>query len=207
MNGILEGDWSPGLDEAEQHTLLALARDTLVWLVADDVPPLDMMRYRLSDGLRTAYATFATLKAGVALRGCIGTLTASEPLYRSVHHNTIQAGSRDPRFPPVTAAELDGIRLHLSILSPMVPIDDLVQFKIGTHGIVLEKAGERAVFLPEVAAEQGWTAEETAEFLCAKAGLRARAWREDASFKVFTSFCLHEPAAPPDAGDHRTEAT
>jgi len=50
---------------------------------------------------------------------------------------------------------------------------------------VLAKGRRRAVFLPQVAPEQGWDLATTLEHLACKAGLPADAWREDCEFQVF----------------------
>jgi AMMECR1 domain-containing protein len=43
------------------------------------------------------------------------------------------------------------------------------------------------VFLPQVATEQGWTREQMLSQLARKAGLPADAWRQGATFEVFTA--------------------
>jgi uncharacterized protein (TIGR00296 family) len=57
--------------------------------------------------------------------------------------------------------------------------------RIGTDGVVLRKNGKSAVFLPQVAPEQGWGVEETLTHLATKAGLKPDDWKEGASFLVF----------------------
>ena len=64
-----------------------------------------------------------------------------------------------------------------------VPSSD--DIRIGTDGIVLNKAGRSAVFLPQVAPEQGWDLSETLTHLSRKAGLAADDWKEGADFLVF----------------------
>ena len=51
--------------------------------------------------------------------------------------------------------------------------------------MVLNKAGRSAVFLPQVAPEQGWDLSKTLEQLSMKAGLAANDWKQGASFLVF----------------------
>jgi len=58
--------------------------------------------------------------------------------------------------------------------------------------MTLEKAGRGAVFLPQVATEQGWTLEETLTHLSLKAGLPPDAWREGAAFTVFEAIVFSE---------------
>ena len=54
-------------------------------------------------------ATFVTLKRNGQLRGCIGSAAAFRPLAVDVVENAVAAAFRDPRFPPLTAAELDDL--------------------------------------------------------------------------------------------------
>jgi len=184
------GAWSPGLTEEEKTTVFAIAGDTLRWCTSGSREPFALDAYELTPKLREEMATFVTLKVGDRLRGCIGSLAPVASLAQSIHDNTVNAALRDTRFRPVTAEEVAGIDIHLSVLSPIVPIPSLAEFHIGEHGIILEKGRQRAVFLPEVAVEQNWTKEETLTALSMKAGLPADAWRAGASFKVFSSVAL-----------------
>ena len=77
-------------------------------------------------------------------------------------------------------------------MSPIRDIASIAEFKIGQQGIILEKGRYRAVYLPEVATEQGWTVEQTLSSLSMKAGLPPDAWREGTRFKVFESAVLSE---------------
>lgn len=186
------GEWTPGLTEGEQQTLFAIARDTLKWCVEGGKGKFSFDAYTLTPLMKTNMATFVTLKIQGQLRGCIGSLMPVEPLYMSVHGNAINAALRDPRFSPVRPEELSRIKVDVSILSPIRDIESIKEFKLGQHGIILEKGRYRAVYLPEVAPEQGWTVEETLSSLSMKAGLPPDAWREGARFKVFGSVVLSE---------------
>lgn len=186
------GEWTPGLSAAEQQTLFALARDTLRWCVEGGKGKFRFDGYTLTPLMRTPMATFVTLKIKGHLRGCIGSLAPAEELYLSVHGNAINAALRDPRFLPVDPRELPAIEVDVSILSPIRDIASVAEFKVGNHGIILEKGRHRAVYLPEVAVEQGWSVEETLSSLSLKAGLPPDAWREGAKFKVFESVVLSE---------------
>jgi AmmeMemoRadiSam system protein B/AmmeMemoRadiSam system protein A len=181
-----------GLTKEERSTLLAIARDTLNWVCSGTTNAFDFTRYGLTEPLKEVTATFVTLKVRGRLRGCIGSLEPEAPLYRSVHDNAVHAASHDPRFMPVRADELADIHLDVSVLSPIRPIASWKEFEIGKHGIIMTKGRRRAVYLPEVAPEQGWTVEETLDSLSEKAGLPPDAWREGASFQVFESLVLAE---------------
>jgi AmmeMemoRadiSam system protein B/AmmeMemoRadiSam system protein A len=186
------GTWSPGLTPAEKKTLFDIARDTLAWCVKGGPGKFSFEGYALTEKMKQETATFVTLKIQGQLRGCIGTLEPIEPLYLSVHHNAINAAIRDPRFMPVQPAELEPISIDVSILSPTRDIPSPAEFKIGQHGIIMAKGLRRAVYLPEVAPEQGWTVEETLSSLSQKAGLPPDAWKAGARFQVFESVVLAE---------------
>jgi AmmeMemoRadiSam system protein A len=184
------GEWTPGLSAAEMQTLFAIANDTLDACVRDPRGAFSFEKYTLTDKLRQPLGTFVTLKIGDRLRGCIGSLVAVEPLYESVHNNAVNAALRDHRFRPLTADERPLLDVHLSILSPITDIRSLDEFKLGEHGIIIEKGPYRAVYLPEVAIEQKWTKEETLSSLSEKAGMAPDAWRQGARFKIFSSVVI-----------------
>jgi AmmeMemoRadiSam system protein A len=121
---------------------------------------------------------FVTLTAGDVLRGCMGTLGAEMPVGEAVVRAAGMAATRDPRFRPVTARELAGLRIEVSVLGPARPLADPETFVPGRDGIVVEAQGRRALLLPQVATEMGWGATEMLDAVCEKAGLRAEAWRE-----------------------------
>ena len=187
------GTWTPGLSDEERKTLMAIAKDTLVWAANGGKGAFRLEAYSLTPKMKEEMATFVTLKKRGDLRGCIGSLAPVEALYQSVHHNAIQASLHDYRFQPVQPAELKDLELDVSILSPIRDIASLDDFKLGQQGIILEKGMNRAVFLPEVAVEQGWTKEETLSYLSRKAGMEQDEWRKGARFKVFESVVLSEP--------------
>jgi AmmeMemoRadiSam system protein A len=106
-------------------------------------------------------------------------------LYKSVIFNAINAGVNDRRFLPVTEAECNDITIEISALTPPAPIASPEKIRIGIDGVVLSKNGYGAVFLPQVAPEQGWDVNQMLTQLSLKAGLPADAWKEGASFLVF----------------------
>ncbi len=184
------GKWSPELSEQEKNTLFAIAEDTLKWAVASSNISFDFSGYEITKKLKEKTATFVTLKINNNLRGCIGTLVPIEELYKSIHHNAINAAIHDHRFMPVTDKELVKIEVHLSILSPITEIKSIDEFNLGEHGIIIEKGRYGAVFLPEVATEQHWTKTDTLEALSQKAGMDKDAWKEDTKYQIFSSVAL-----------------
>jgi hypothetical protein len=129
------------------------------------------------------------------LRGCIGQVFPAFPLRLAVVVAAVSAALHDTRFPPVEAGELDRLDVEVTLLSPPEPVGSWKDIRLGTHGIVLEKGEHRALFLPQVPGEQGWTLDETLSHLSVKAGLPADAWKQGTRFSVFTGQVLHERRA------------
>ncbi|HYN48325.1 MAG TPA: AmmeMemoRadiSam system protein A [Candidatus Nanopelagicales bacterium] len=121
---------------------------------------------------------FVTLTAGDDLRGCMGTLGADMPIGAAVIRAAGLAAIRDPRFRPVAAGELAGLRIEVSVLGPPRPLADPTDFVPGRDGIVVEARGRRALLLPQVATEMGWGTTEMLDAVCEKAGLGSDAWRD-----------------------------
>ncbi len=126
------------------------------------------------------------------LRGCIGQAQPTFPLYYGTVQAALDAAGRDPRFAPVQPAELPKLAVEVTVLSPRRAIATYREIVIGTHGVVLEKGGRAALFLPQVAPEQGWNVEQTLQALSEKAGLPQDAWREGAQLSVFTGQVFEE---------------
>ncbi len=176
--------------QAERKQLLLLARHTIEMNVAKQRPqvPSDLPPILLAPG-----SSFVSLHIFNELRGCIGSLESTEPLYKNVMKNAINAAFKDPRFPPLTSAELPQVMIEISVLTPPRQIDSSLEFIVGNHGIILEKDQYRAVFLPQVAIHQGWNRETTLNFLSAKAGLPANAWRDsEAKLQIFEAIVFGE---------------
>jgi AmmeMemoRadiSam system protein A len=132
-----------------------------------------------------ARGVFVTLHRHGALRGCIGYIEGVRPLGEAVVENALSAAFRDPRFLPLTADELEGLSVEVSVLTPLRPVPGPAAIEVPRHGVVLSRDGRRAVFLPQVAAEQGWDRDTLLSQLALKAGLPRDAWRQGATFLVF----------------------
>lgn len=136
-------------------------------------------------------ACFVTLIQQGQLRGCIGTLEAYRPLLLDVKANAVNAALRDPRFRPLTAAELPVTEIEVSVLSPMQAIQfdsevhALAQLRPGIDGVVLEFDRHRSTFLPQVW-EQLPTAHEFIALLKQKAGLPVDFWAEGVRLSRYT---------------------
>lgn len=95
-------------------------------------------------------ACFVSLKMRGQLRGCIGTI---EPLAQSlaeeIVQNAISASTRDPRFPPVTAAELDKLSVSVDVLSEPRPAKES-ELDPKRYGLIIEQGYRRGLLLPDL---------------------------------------------------------
>jgi MEMO1 family protein len=181
------------LSGEEKTALLKLARHSVdSWVRTQERSTPATAGIQLTDRMKEDFGAFVTLKTGDRLRGCIGTIVPVKPLYKAVIDNGINAAHFDRRFPKVQPEELEKIGVEVSVLTPPVEIDDYRGIILGKHGVIIEKSGHSAVFLPQVAPEQGWTLADTLSHLSRKAGLGHDGWREGAEFKVFEALVFHE---------------
>ncbi|MBM2835106.1 MAG: hypothetical protein HW406_2267, partial [Candidatus Brocadiaceae bacterium] len=189
-----DNNQSFGLTNKEKSLLLSLARSTLETYTKTGIPPkVDQTEYTLPPRLQEKYGVFVTLKKHGELRGCIGYIIPRSPLSQAVIENTINSSANDQRFSPVEPNEVQDITIEISVLSQTKKINGPDGFIVGKEGIVIRKGPASAVFLPQVATEQGWNKAETLCQLCRKAGLSPDAWRDDdIEFFVFTASVFHE---------------
>lgn len=158
------------------RTLVRVARETVRAEIERRPPQLPEIPYELE----RPGGAFVTLKRGAQLRGCIGTLESSNPLWKTVEQVARQAATVDYRFDPVQPGELSAIRIEVSVLSPLERIPDPKdpdRISIGRDGLCIRYKQHSSVLLPQVASEHDWTPVEFLEHLCRKAGLRSDCWQ------------------------------
>lgn len=183
--------------QAEGAALLRLARASIEHGLVHERPlPVDCDE--LPRALAESAATFTTLRLQGRLRGCCGTLEAVRPLGEDVSNSAFRAAFRDVRFEPVTRHELGGIRMEVSVLSPLelLPVsrevDLLGRLTPGIDGLVIIAEGRRATFLPTV-----WEMlPEPRQFLRAlktKCGLPEAYWSPQLKFQRYRTVCYEEP--------------
>ncbi len=179
------------LTAKEEKSLLSLARHVLERFVRDgvaDYPDAELKRFEVTDAMRRELGIFVTLNAEGRLRGCIGSITGRQPLYRGVIENTMNSAARDPRFSPVTPEELRGMTIEISVMSPLVKVQKLDEIEVGRDGLVLVNGQYSGVFLPQVPVEWNWDKTMYLEQLGRKAGLDAGAYkRKETELYRFTA--------------------
>jgi AmmeMemoRadiSam system protein B/AmmeMemoRadiSam system protein A len=177
------------LEPADQQALLRLARRTLErWFATGTVP----LPRGFSPAARRKQGVFVTLYARGELRGCLGHMAADRPLPQNVGAMALAAATEDPRFPPLEPAELKDIVIEISVLTPLVRVAGPEAIVVGRDGVQIRKDGRVAVFLPQVATEQGWNRDALLENLCFKAGLAQDAWKSGPELWTFRSIHFRE---------------
>ena len=176
---------STTLTEKQGQILVCLARKTIaarLGLSAAATPILPP--HELADpAFQEQRGTFVTLKIRDQLRGCMGCLTPSETILEGIQRNAVNASFNDPRFPPLTAPELEQAEIEVSILTNPRELvyaggsDLLKKLRANVDGAIISKGMARATFLPQVW-EQLPRAEEFLAHLCRKAGLSPDEWKK-----------------------------
>jgi len=148
---------------------------------------------RAAIGARLAFQVPRYPEPTDALRGCIGHIAASRPLFETVREVAVSSAFEDPRFPPLEKQEWSGIRIEISVLSPFEKITDMGLIRVGTHGIMIRRGYRSGLLLPQVATEQGWDRDTFLTHACFKAGLPADAWKSpDANIEIFSAIVFGE---------------
>lgn len=180
---------SMSLTADEKRTLLELARATITAKANGEALPAPPPS---TPALAETRGAFVTLHSNGRLRGCIGYIEGVRPLAEAIVDNALSAAFRDPRFEPVVADEVAGLEIEISALTPLRAVGSWRDIQVPRHGVALTRGPRKAVFLPQVAAEEGWDRDTMLAHLAMKAGLPPDAWREGAAFQVFEADVFSE---------------
>lgn len=178
------------LSEKQKKLLLEIARDT----IRNTVLGTARIDYDIDDPiLEIECGAFVTIHNKGELRGCIGNIIAETPLWLTISNMALQASTADPRFPPVSAEELDEIDIEISALSPLWETEDLNEIEVGKHGILIKKGFNQGLLLPQVATEHGFDRIKFLEHTCMKAGLPGNCYKSgDCEIYIFSATVFGE---------------
>jgi AmmeMemoRadiSam system protein A len=181
------------LAKSEREDLLRLAREAIE-------ESLDPHLHASSQGaakkkaLQTRCGAFVSLYVNDELRGCIGTFSEDEPVYRNVKKMAVSAATTDTRFSPILPEELDRLAIEISVLTPRTRIYDISEIIIGKHGIYMTRGLNRGTLLPQVAVTQNWNAEELLGNCSRyKAGIGWEGWKT-AELYTYQALIFRSPA-------------
>ncbi len=134
-----------GHDDSE---IVRLARESLEsWVrhgrrLADPHLPTD--EYPIRAG------AFVSLHIGGELRGCIGTISSTQPtLAEEVAHNAVEAAVHDPRFPPLSTPELAALDVKVDVLHAPESCD-IADLDPSTYGVIVSSGWRRGLLLPDL---------------------------------------------------------
>jgi AmmeMemoRadiSam system protein A len=143
--------------------------------------------------LKEKCGAFVTIHKKGNLRGCIGNIIGTLPLWETVRKMAVAASLHDPRFAPLSPDELEDIDIEISVISPFEKINDIEKIEVGKHGLFIRQGYYQGLLLPQVATEYNWSRREFLEHTCEKAGLYRNCYKEkNCEIFVFTAAVFGE---------------
>ncbi len=134
---------------AIEDACVRLAKDSLEKYIRSGKPlkrPDDLPEWMTAQQA----GVFVSLHKNGDLRGCIGTIL---PWYGCVADEiialAIEAGTRDPRFYPVRAEELEDLEYHVDVLSKAEP-EERDQLDARRYGVIVTSGSRRGLLLPDL---------------------------------------------------------
>jgi AmmeMemoRadiSam system protein A len=173
------------LTEEEKKILRQIAYSTIAGRLKGERPPRVNV---LTEALKEKRGAFVSLHKHGQLRGCIGSIQPTNPLFQTVEEMAAAAAFDDPRFESLTSKELKDIELEVSVLTPLERVRDVKDIEVGRHGLYIKKGFFSGLLLPQVATDYNWDRITFLEETCRKAGLPRNAWKEkDAEIYLFSA--------------------
>ena len=154
------------------HPYPLLARRTVAAHLEGREPGDDLWADLEDSGLSgPARGCFVSIKTqGGDLRGCIGTIgPVRDSLAREIMANAVAAATRDPRFRPMTAGELAGVKFSVDVLGPPEEVFSLDDLDPARWGVIVRRGHQRGLLLPDL--EGVDTVEKQVSIAAQKAGL------------------------------------
>jgi hypothetical protein len=164
-----------GYSKDEKQFLLKLAQDVVKSKTCGEefvMPQIPSARLEEKRGV------FVTINKRGYLRGCIGLIQARLTLIEGVAEMASAAAFEDPRFPQVTEDELPDLEYEISILTPLVKVNDLNDITVGRDGLMIKLDLHSGLLLPQVATEYNWDSMTFIEQTCLKAGLPKNSYKD-----------------------------
>lgn len=151
-----------------ESALMALARQALEAYVNESrkiVPDT-----KAEPVFKEKAGVFVSLKKHGQLRGCIGTILPTTPnIGVEIVNNAISAGTGDPRFDPVEAAELADLVYSVDVLKAPEPIESIDELDVKRYGVIVRSGRRSGLLLPNL--EGVDTVEEQVAIARQKAGI------------------------------------
>jgi AmmeMemoRadiSam system protein A len=189
---------APEFSPEQRRVLLEIARSAIASGMAHQPlphsPPALPNMPELHARLLEPRGVFTTLYLHGELRGCVGYALPIRSLFQAVAETARAAAFQDTRFWPVTPDESPDLKISLSVLSTLVPIE-AEQVEVGRHGLMISDGLRRGLLLPQVPVEHGWDRQTFLEQTCRKAGAPNDAWKS-ALIEAFTAEVFGDEDVP-----------
>lgn len=166
--GTPESGRKGGAKGSAESEPVALARRTIEQYVREHTTPVPAA---LEDpALPSRAGAFVSIHERGDLRGCIGTIEPTQAtLAAEIAHNAVTASTCDPRFPPVSADELDALEIKVDVLHEPEPVESLSDLDPRIFGVIVSSGGRRGLLLPDL--EGVDTAEDQVGIAMRKGGI------------------------------------
>jgi hypothetical protein len=194
-NEELDDATSMSLNKKEKLILLEIARESIKSAILGIKPGISNINDVI---LNEKCGAFVTITINGKLRGCIGNIRATNPLWETVKIMAREAALNDPRFYPLTPADIKNTRIEISVLSPFKLINNTDEIKVGTHGLFIKKGFYQGLLLPQVARDYKWDRTQFLKETCHKAGLPENAWQDkNCEIYIFSATVFSEDELNP----------
>ncbi len=149
------------------HPLVRLAKRTVEnYIKRGKLPQIK----ELIPEMRERAGVFVSIKKHGQLRGCIGTFEPTRAnVAEEIMANALSSAFRDPRFMPVTEAELKYLEYSVDVLTRPEPVEAVSLLDQQKYGVIVESGFRRGLLLPDLAGVS--TVEEQIAICRAKAGI------------------------------------
>ena len=155
---------------SREDPYVRLARETVESYVTErrkpgvpDQAPAEMKQERAG--------VFVSIHKDGKLRGCIGTfLPTRSCIAEEIIQNAVSAATRDPRFDPVTADELEWLEINVDVLSAPERIRGPEELDVKKYGVIVSSGSRRGLLLPDLDGVD--TVEEQVDIARRKGGIR-----------------------------------
>ena len=129
---------------------MQLARKTVEMYVRDRVRP-EVPEDLPPEMLKTRAGAFVSIHEHGKLRGCIGTIAPVRScVAQEIIDNAVSASTRDPRFEPITADELEWLEISVDVLGEAEPIASPAELDVKRYGVIVTKGTKRGLLLPDL---------------------------------------------------------
>jgi uncharacterized protein (TIGR00296 family) len=71
-------------------------------------------------------------------------------LAEEIIQNAISAATQDPRFPPLSSSELDGLEISVDVLGKAEPVLDKSELDVKKYGVIVSNGYRRGLLLPDL---------------------------------------------------------